>query len=146
EFAARHPAPSQEEPVHMTARVRLVLISLVWLYSAGTVLAQSDRRNPLDRAVASDASHPFSADEAQLIGQPAGPPPTPPHTGIKAMIKDLGQDIIHLPSRENAMWVGIGGGLALAVHPADDNVTPSLVNSNFADKFFKPGEVLGESP
>jgi membrane-associated phospholipid phosphatase len=44
------------------------------------------------------------------------------------------------------MWAGIGGGLALAVHPADDNLNRALVDNDFADKFFKPGEVLGELP
>src|SRR5262249_35293936 len=85
-------------------------------------------------------------DDAQVMGQPAGPRPTPRHTGIKAMFKDLVDDVKHLPSTENLFWAGVGGGLALAAHPFDDNVTPSLVNSNFADKFFKAGEVLGESP
>src|SRR3954470_3247576 len=28
----------------------------------------------------------------QVVGQPAGPPPTPRHTGIKAMLKDLAVD------------------------------------------------------
>lgn len=79
----------------------------------------------------------------QIIRQPAGPPPTPRHTGIKAMFKDLGQDVKHLPSKENLFWTAIGGGLALAVHPADDNVNQSLVNSSFAHNFFKPGAVLG---
>src|ERR1041384_3133551 len=46
--------------------------------------------------------------------QPAGPAPTPRHTGIKAMIKDLGGDVLALPSLENLYWAGIGGGLALA--------------------------------
>jgi hypothetical protein len=86
------------------------------------------------------------ARDEQTIQKPAGPPPTPRHTGIKAMVKDLGHDVIHLPSRENLFWAGVGGGLALAVHPADDNVNEALVNSDFADKFFKPGEVLGELP
>jgi hypothetical protein len=82
----------------------------------------------------------------QVITQPAGPAPTPRHTGIKAMVKDLGSDFKHLPSKENLFWAGIGGGLALAVHPADDNVNESLVNSDFAHNFFKAGEVLGELP
>src|SRR5262245_8278867 len=83
-------------------------------------------------------------DAAQVITQPAGPPPTPRHTGIKAMVKDLASDVAHLPSRENLFWVAVGGGLALAAHPFDDNVNRSLVGSNAADKFFKAGEVLGE--
>src|SRR4029453_897515 len=52
----------------------------------------------------------------QVIQQPAGPPPTPRHTGLKAMAKDLVEDVKHLPSKENLFWAGLGGGLALAVH------------------------------
>ena len=80
------------------------------------------------------------ADVGQVVTQPEGPPPTPRHTGIKALIKDLGQDVIHLPSKENLFWVGVGGGLALAVHPADDNLNEAWVNSNFAHDFFAPGK------
>jgi len=84
-------------------------------------------------------------DDGQVITQPAGPPPTPRHTGIKAMVKDLGSDFKHLPSKENLFWAGLGGGLALAVHPADDNVNEAMVNSDFAKSFFKLGKYLGES-
>src|SRR5215471_4796345 len=57
---------------------------------------------------------PFLDEGEQVIGQPAGPPPTPRHTGVKAMVKDLGDDFLHLPSKENLFWAGLGGGLALA--------------------------------
>ena len=80
------------------------------------------------------------------VGQPAGPAPTPRHTGIKAMVKDLVGDFAHLPSKENLYWAGFTGGLALAVHPADDNVNHAMVNSDFAHNFFKPGAVLGQLP
>jgi hypothetical protein len=83
-------------------------------------------------------------DSDQVVGQPAGPPPTPRHTGIKAMVKDLGSDVKHLPSKENLFWVGVGGGLALAAHPADDNVNEAMINSDFAHNFFKAGKYLGE--
>jgi membrane-associated phospholipid phosphatase len=85
-----------------------------------------------------------SEDAGQVVSQPAGPAPTPRHTGIKALMKDLVADVKHLPSKENLFWAGVGGGLALAVHPVDDNLNRSLTTSDFADKFFKPGEVLGE--
>jgi hypothetical protein len=85
------------------------------------------------------------SDIDQVVRQPAGPPPTPPHTGIKAMFKELGSDVKKLPSRENLFWVGIGSGLALAVHPADHNVTDTLVASRTADRVFKPGSILGQS-
>ena len=80
----------------------------------------------------------------QVIGQPAGPTPTPRHTGVKAMIKDLGSDFTHLPSKENLFWAGAGGASALAVHPADDSVNQAMVNSDFAHDFFKFGKYLGE--
>jgi len=82
----------------------------------------------------------------QVVQKPAGPPPTPRHTGIKALFKDLVDDVKHLPSKENLYWAAFGGGLALAVHPADDNMNQSLTNSDFAKSFFKPGEVIGELP
>src|SRR5207247_9422036 len=53
-------------------------------------------------------------------------------------------DCNYCPSRENALWAGVGGGLALAAHPLDENVNRGLVGSDVADKVFKPGEILGE--
>ena len=80
----------------------------------------------------------------QVIGQPEGPAPTPRHTGVKAMIKDLGSDFTHLPSKENLFWTGVGGASALAVHPADQRVNQAMVNSDFAHDFFRFGSYLGE--
>ena len=122
---------------------------------AAPAQAQTDVERPLIDANAAPSStmpafrSPLFAptfDFDQVIQQPAGPPPTPRHTGIKALVKGLIVDFKYLPSRENLMWAGIGGGLALAVHPIDDNVNRGLVGNDFADKFFKPGEVLGELP
>jgi membrane-associated phospholipid phosphatase len=50
----------------------------------------------------------------------------------------------YLPSKENLFWAGAGGGLALAVHPFDDDVNEALVGNDTAEKIFKPGEILGE--
>ena len=87
-----------------------------------------------------------AVDAGQVVQKPEGPPPTPRHTGVQAMFKDLVLDVTHLPSKENLFWVGVGGGLALAAHPADDDVNEAFVNSNFAHDFFKPGAVLGQLP
>jgi membrane-associated phospholipid phosphatase len=95
-------------------------------------------------AQTSDVLFEPSFDVAQVIQQPAGPPPTPRHTGIKAMMKELVVDVKSLPSRENLLWVGVGSGLALAAHPFDDDVNRTLVGSTKADHFFKAGEILGE--
>jgi PAP2 superfamily protein len=90
------------------------------------------------------------ADEALTLDldqvRPAGPEPTPRHTGVKALFKNLVDDAAHLPSRENALWAAFGGGLALAVHPADERVNEAMVNSTFAHDFFKPGAVIGALP
>jgi len=79
-----------------------------------------------------------------VVQQPGGPPPTPRHTGIKAMAKGLVKDFTYLPSRENLLWAAVGGGLALAVHPADDDVNRKLVGNSTAENIFKAGEILGE--
>src|ERR1700733_3092105 len=66
-----------------------------------------------------DDQPPFAFGFDQVIGQPAPPPPTPQHTGIKTMLRDLVEDVKHLPSKENLLWTSIGDGLALATHPLD---------------------------
>src|SRR5258705_1859057 len=82
--------------------------------------------------------------DASIAQQPAGPPPTPRHTGIKALTKHLVTNFKYLPSKENLFWAGAGGGLALAAHPFDDNVNEALVGNDTAESFFKAGEILGE--
>jgi len=80
----------------------------------------------------------------QVIGKPTPPPPTPEHTGIKAMIRELGADVEHLPSWENVFWAGTGGGVAAALHPLDPTANADL-SGPFLDKFFKPGAIMGQS-
>jgi membrane-associated phospholipid phosphatase len=75
---------------------------------------------------------------------PEGAPPTPEHTGIKAMIKGLGRDVANLPSRQNLVWVGVGAGLSLAVHPLDDHANEDLSGRRL-NKVFAPGAYIGQS-
>ena len=70
-------------------------------------------------------------------------PPTPRHTGIKAMIKDLGQDVTKLPSMENLWWAAGGGAAALGAHQADQYVHDHIGGNPTADAFFKPGAIIG---
>ncbi len=53
-------------------------------------------------------------------------PPTPERTGIHALVGNLGEDIKHLPEMQNVYIAAIGGGLALAVHPADQRFNANL--------------------
>ena len=85
-----------------------------------------------------------SDTDGLFAAQPAGPPPTPRHTGIKTLTKHLVTNFKYLPSKENVLWAGAGGGLALAAHPFDDDVNQKLVGNDTAEKIFKAGEILGE--
>ena len=134
------PALPQREPMPggRARRAGVCGLALVaMLAAAAPVAAQGPAAEP-----AATAPH----DGEQVVGQPAGPAPTPRHTGIKAMAKDLVADVKHLPSKENLFWASLTGGLALAVHPADEHVNHAMVNSDFAHNFFKPGAVLGQLP
>jgi membrane-associated phospholipid phosphatase len=133
----------------------VALAVLVACGTAAPLQAQTDaapRPDPASTAVSSGmfASDPGALaspfDVGQVLQPPAGPPPTPRHTGVKAMVKGLFVDFKYLPSRENALWAGVGGGLALAVHPLDDNVHSAVVGNSTAENFFKPGAVLGSLP
>lgn len=119
--------------------------------ATGVDRATSDA-SPAADAVAVDAS---PAADASPDGPGAAPdsqdadekkPPTPVHTGFKALFYGLGQDFKHLPSKPN-MYIALGGGAAaLAVHPLDDDVNEALrSHSNFVNKFYKPGHVVGET-
>jgi len=83
---------------------------------------------------------------AQLPQKPAGPPPTPEHTGIKATAINIVHDFGHIPSRQNLYIAAVGGGIALAVHPADQKLNRHLVGSSAVDKIYKPAKYLGQSP
>lgn len=127
------------------------IVAFILLAGTTVARAQTDPERPSSDASltsirgslnGSPTSNPLPFE--QIVQPPAGPPPTPRHTGIKAMIKELGGDITHLPSRENLLWVGVGSGLALAAHPFDDDVNRKLTGNDTAQKVFKAGEILGE--
>src|SRR5262245_3967812 len=65
-----------------------------------------------------------SAPEQQKAD--AQEPPTPEHTGVRALFHNLIEDITKLPALQNAAIAGIGGGLALGAHPWDQSVNASL--------------------
>jgi len=99
---------------------------------------------PISRAQ-ENGNAPELADESSvpLVFQPAGPPPTPMHTGLKAMIKSIGRDFVQLPSKENLYWALGGGAGALAAHQGDQYVSDHIGGNPTADAFFKPGLVIG---
>jgi membrane-associated phospholipid phosphatase len=74
-------------------------------------------------------------------------PPTPPHTGIRALFGNLGEDIKHLPAMQNVYIAAVGGGLALAAHPGDQAFNAKLLSHYDAvNTAFAPGKYLGNTP
>jgi len=74
-------------------------------------------------------------------------PETPPHTGIHALFAGLKEDVQHLPSRPNLYLTLVGGGLALAVHPADATFNQRLISHyDTVNTLFKPGKIVGQTP
>jgi membrane-associated phospholipid phosphatase len=127
----------------------LIFALAVMLATSTLSQAQTSEASALDETAPApslfEASSLRAFDSAAVFGQqPAPAPPTPRHTGIKALTQHLFTNFKYLPSRENLLWAGGGGGLALAAHPFDDNVNEWFLNNPNAEHFFKPGEVLGE--
>ena len=94
--------------------------------------------------------------QAQPPAAPADPqeqkadakePPTPPHTGIRALFGDLGEDIKRLPAMDNLYIALAGGGLAAAAHPFDQSFNAKLLSHyDTVNTFFLPGKYLGGTP
>jgi hypothetical protein len=74
-------------------------------------------------------------------------PPTPQHTGIRALAQNLIEDVKHLPAKQNLYLTLIGGGLAAAVHPADQEFNLRLRSHyNTVNAAFAPGKYVGNTP
>jgi membrane-associated phospholipid phosphatase len=138
----------------ITSRILTVIfVSAAAVSTAAAQDATSDASLSTEVAVVASAEPEFvvppiglaaAAALGQVVGRPAGPPPTPEHTGIKATAKEFLIDFKHLPSKENLLWVGVGTGVALAVHPADHTFNEK-VNGDGWSKFFAVGAVLGNT-
>jgi membrane-associated phospholipid phosphatase len=74
------------------------------------------------------------------------PNPVPEHTGFRTLVKDTGSDFVAFPKRKST-WVLLAGGAgaALLAHQADDYIAEHIVGSEGADKFFKPGKIIGSA-
>jgi len=103
------------------------------------LVSSSARAQSADPPVAREDA-PFLAS---LAAQPAPAPPTPRHTGIRAMVSSLGRDFRELPSKENLFWVGVGGAGALAAHRGDGYVQTHMIGNKTADRIFEPGKLIG---
>jgi len=105
--------------------------------------APVDPADPQEQAVAPQEQTP----DPQKQKADAKEPPTPPHTGIRALFGDLGEDFKHLPEMQNVYIAAVGGGLALAAHPVDQTFNARLLSHyDTVNRAFAPGKYLGDTP
>lgn len=98
-------------------------------------------------AAPAQAQEPTAAADPQEQNADAKEPPTPAHTGIRALFGDLGEDLKHLPEIQNVYIAAIGGGLALAAHPYDQDFNAKLLSHyDGVNTVFAPGKYLGDTP
>jgi membrane-associated phospholipid phosphatase len=69
------------------------------------------------------------------------------HTGVRALLSALGDDVKNLPSTENLVIASIGGGLALGAHPLDQTVNAHAIGqSDRVTNIFAVGKYVGDTP
>jgi membrane-associated phospholipid phosphatase len=61
------------------------------------------------------------------------------------LFRAVGQDFKNLPSRENALLLGIGAGLAGLSKPAELDITEDWTRVGPEDKYLEPGAIMGNS-
>jgi hypothetical protein len=80
---------------------------------------------------------------AQDNERPATQPATSQTSPGPSFLSSLAHDYRHLASKDTALTLGIGGALALAVWPADRNLTRRASGFAPVEEAFDPGETLG---
>lgn len=74
-------------------------------------------------------------------------PPTPPHTGLRALARGFVEDVTHLPSTENAYLTLVGGALALGAHQFDQSFNAHLRSHyDLVNTAFAPAKYFGDTP
>lgn len=95
---------------------------------------------------------PLAAQQEGETPQPPGStedkkPPTPEHTGVHALFRDLGEDYKNLWHLDNLVVAGLGGGAALAIHPWDQEINAHLRSHyDLVDDIYAPGKYYGGTP
>jgi membrane-associated phospholipid phosphatase len=91
---------------------------------------------------------PMLVSLALAVSQPPSEkPPTPAHTGFRALLFGLKDDITHVPSKQNAWIAVLGGGLAIGARPFDATVNRRLLNQyDTVNTIFAPGKYYGNTP
>ena len=62
---------------------------------------------------------------------------------FRSLFIELGHSLAGLPSRSNAITIGIGGALALAAHRTDRTLVGDVAGSEALDDVFEIGDAAG---
>lgn len=93
------------------------------------------------------AAEPAQAPAGSDAPAEAKEPPTPPHTGLRALGRGLVGDVKHLPAKENLYLVLLGGALAAGAHPVDQTFNVHLRSHYSAvNTAFAPAKYFGSTP
>ncbi len=89
----------------------------------------------------------YGQEKAQPTSSEEKKPPTPAHTGIHALFRNLGEDYKHLWAVDNAIVALAGGGVALAVHPLDPTFNLHLRSHyTLVNDIYAPAKYYGDTP
>lgn len=105
--------------------------ALAVVLSAAGAAAQAPSSTGAEPAV---AAVPVAAAPAQLPAE---------RGGASRFFGDVAHDYRNFLSVENAIWLGVGGGVALATHPADDDVRDYFVEPSAVATSLEGGQEYG---
>ena len=120
------------------------------LYSPAAAHAAADVQGPSTQAVAdgpqatANVPTPETPTATGDLQEPAAPAPGAAATrrwGFRTLFKDIGSDIVHLPSKSTLTIAAAGGAAAFAAHPLDHDLNAHLEGSSF----FGAGNRLGNT-
>jgi hypothetical protein len=117
--------------------LRAALLSLSFLVASSAAEAQDPPA----------VSPPLEAGASAQEPQNPKKPPTPEHTGIHALFRNLGDDYRHLGTKDNLIVAAAGGAIAAAVHPADETLNAHLRSHYTAvNRAYAPAKYFGDTP
>src|SRR5689334_2688014 len=124
------------------------MVKVKWLVVAAALMCASTTVGAQAPDDSADAD--AVAVEAAAIVAPqdqAEKPPTPPHTGIRALFKGYVDDLKHIPTPANGVVAAIGGVAALSLHPLDNTFNVHLRSHYDAvNAIYAPAKYYGDTP
>jgi membrane-associated phospholipid phosphatase len=123
-----------------------IFVLVLTLGNNPEVAAQSPNNPQPASAEPAQAPAPTQAPAGADVPADAKEPPTPPHTGLRALGRGLIGDIKHLPATENLYLVLAGGALAAAARPVDLDFNAHLRSHYHAvNAAFAPAKYFGNT-